>query len=119
MIKGKLGDQKSNFLDQIKENNRKKIGSKSENRQLSDEKDKLVENFNLIELDEKVNTEEQQQEANKEEESSMENDASNKRDLRHVQNDNEQVDNQVYDAATDEQKKSKQTDKNENENFDK
>ena len=112
-----MGDQKSNFLDQIKENNRKKIGSKSENRQLSDEKDKLVENFNLIELDEKVNTDEQ---ANKEEEeSSMENDAANKRDLRHVQNENEQVDNQVYDAATDEQQKSKQTDKKENEQFDK
>lgn len=92
-------------MDKIQENNRKKIGSKNEDRVVSEEKDKLVENFNLIEIDEKINEESGPQPPENKDESAMEANANN--DLRHIQNENEAHDQQIYDAATDEQKREK------------
>lgn len=108
---GKLGNQKSQFLDKVEENSRKKIGNKNEEKIVSEEKDKLIENFNLIEIDEKID--DKNGEDNKEEGTVGD---TEQNDLRHIQNPDENFDNQIYDAATEKQKEKKVEDI-ENENF--
>ncbi len=100
--KGKLGDQKSENLERIDQDSRKKVGRRDEKRQVTEEKDRLVEEFNLIEIDEKTC----EKENGGEDEEEAENEGGQK-DLRHVKEGEEKCDNQVYDAATDEQKKEK------------
>jgi hypothetical protein len=90
---GQLGDQKSQYLDKIEEKSRKKMGSRDEERVVSEEKDKLVENFNLIEIEERIGEDSVEPEDAKDE-SAMESQSVNN-ELRHIRNKREAFDHQV------------------------